>query len=170
MRLLLACIALVLLSGGHAWAEGPELRAGAYAIDISPAAYPVIVNGMFTERTAEKAFDPLHARCLVLANADTQMAIVVVDSCGIMREYLDEAKELASKATGIPANRMLISATHTHSAPSAWPVLGSRVDANYVPLLIRQIARGIELAQKNLAPAEIGWGVIENHDDDFCRR
>ena len=29
--------------------------------------------------------------------------------------------------------------------------------------------RGIEL-QKNLAPAEIGWGTIENHDDDFCRR
>src|SRR5690606_11948458 len=56
------------------------------------------------------------------------------------------------------------------SAPSAWPVLGSRVDTNYIPLLIRQIARGIELAHKNLAPAEIGWGVIENYDDDFCRR
>lgn len=170
MRLWLVCIGLVLVSAGQGWAETPELRAGAFAIDISPAVYPVIVNGMFTERTADKAFDPLHARCLVLASGETQLAIVVVDNCGIMREYLDEAKELASKATGIPTNRMLISATHAHSAPSAWPVLGSRVDMNYVPLLIRQIARGIELAQKNLAPAEIGWGVVENYEDDFCRR
>jgi hypothetical protein len=170
MRLLLACALLIVLSADMCWAETPELRAGAYAIDISPTEYPVIVNGMFTERYAQKAFDPLHARCVVLASGETQLAIVVVDSCGIMREYLDEAKELASKATGIPTQHMLISATHEHSAPSAWPVLGSRVDANYVPVLIRQIARGIELAQKNLAPAEIGWGVVENHDDDFCRR
>ncbi len=90
MRFMLSCIALVLLSATQVWAEEPELRAGAYAIDISPAAYPVIVNGMFTERTADKAFDPLHARCLVLASGDTQLAIVVVDSCGIMREYANQ--------------------------------------------------------------------------------
>ena len=103
---LLSCAALGLVLSfavDFARAEPPELRAGAYAIDISPTAYPVIVNGMFTERTAEKAFDPLQARCLVLASGDTRLAIVVVDSCGVMREYLDEAKELASKATGIRA-------------------------------------------------------------------
>ena len=37
----------------------------------------------------------------------------------IPRELLDSAKAMAEKATGIPASHMLISATHTHSAPAA---------------------------------------------------
>jgi len=48
----------------------PEpLRAGAFAIDITPKEFPVLVNGMFTERRATRAHDRLHARCLVLAAA-----------------------------------------------------------------------------------------------------
>src|SRR5262249_14302921 len=42
------------------------LKAGAIAIDISPAKFPVYVNGAFTARTADKVVDPLHARAIVL--------------------------------------------------------------------------------------------------------
>ena len=39
-------------------AAAPEpnrvFRAGAYAIDISPQKFPVLVNAMFTERTADR--------------------------------------------------------------------------------------------------------------------
>src|SRR5687768_15088909 len=94
-------------------------RAGAAAIDVTPLKFPVIVNGMFEERAATRANDPLYARALVLDDGSTRVAIVVVDSCMLARELLDEAKALASAATGIPTERMLISATHTHSAPAA---------------------------------------------------
>ena len=39
-----------------------DFRAGAAVVDITPTTFPVIVNGMFEERTATKAADPLHAR------------------------------------------------------------------------------------------------------------
>ena len=69
----------------------PEpLRAGACAIDITPKKFPVIVNGMFTERKADRAHDPLHARCLVLAAGATRVAVAVVDNCLMPRELLDE--------------------------------------------------------------------------------
>jgi len=118
-------------------------QAGAYAINVSPLKFPVIVNGGMTERTADKITDPLHARCLVLSDGQTKVALVVVDSCMMPRDLLDEAKQMASRATGIPTAHMLISATHTHSAPGVHGCLGSDKDEDYARFLAPQIAKGI---------------------------
>jgi len=86
------------------------------------------------------------------------------------RDLLDQAKELARRSTGIPTDHMLISATHTHSAPSAMGCLGSRADPDYVKLLPGRIAEGIERAMKNLAPARIGWAVTNDFSHTHNRR
>jgi hypothetical protein len=106
----------------------------------------------------------------VLDDGGTQLAIVIVDSCMLPRDLLDLAKEMAQKETGIPTNRMLIAATHSHSAPSAVGCLGSDADEKYVRFLPGQIAKGIALAQKNLAPARIGWAIGREEDNVACRR
>lgn len=147
---------------GAASAVEPDkkvFRAGAFAADITPLELPVLVNGNMNAVSADTVNDRLHARCLVLDDGANQVAIAIVDSCMLPRSLLDEAKELASKATGIPASRMLISATHTHSAPSSYGCLGTDADPKYVRFLPPQIAKGIAQAQKNLAPARIGWAV-----------
>src|SRR5439155_19495535 len=122
-------------------APAANLRAGARAVDINPTEFPGIVNGMFEERIAIKALDPIFAKCIVLDDGTTKIALVVADSCMLPRDLLDAAKELASKSTGIPTDRMMISATHTHSAPSSMGCLGSDPDAKYqrfvVPLLAK---------------------------------
>ncbi|MDY0167137.1 MAG: LamG-like jellyroll fold domain-containing protein [Thermoguttaceae bacterium] len=134
-------------------------RAGAHAQDITPDWFPVVVNGGFQPRYAEKALDPLHARCLVLDDGAGQLAIVVVDSCVMDRAVIDEAKEKAHKLTGIPTGRMFVSATHTHSAPAVVGVLGTDPDERYRAWLPGQIAEGIRKAQENLTPAQVGWSV-----------
>jgi len=149
---------------------GSPFRAGAAALEITPTVFPVIVSGGFTEQTATKALDRLHARAIVLDDGKTKLAIVVVDSCGIEARFLDEAKRLAHEATGIPTDRMLIAATHTHSAPSSWGVLGSRVDEKFTAGLIPQIARVIKLAAERLEPAQIGWTVVDAPKHTFNRR
>jgi hypothetical protein len=145
-------------------------RAGAFAIDITPREFPVLVNGGVSERTADRVVDPLHARCLVLDDGTTQIAIAVVDNCMIPRSLLDEAKEAARAATGIPTERMLISATHTHSAPAVCGCLGTDRDERYAQYLPGRIAEGIKLAYQNLAPARIGWAVGQDPKNVFCRR
>jgi hypothetical protein len=144
-------------------------RAGAFAIDISPLELPVIINGGMTERTADKITDRLHARCLVLDDGTTQAALVVVDSCMVPRDLLDEAKQAASKATGIPTSHMLISATHTHTAPSVHGCLGSDKDERYARFLPPQIAKGIAEAHKRLQPARIGWAFGKDEKNVACR-
>src|SRR6516164_5598621 len=49
-----------------AQAQLKKFRAGAFAQDITPAKFPISVNGGMTDRQATKAYDRLHARCLVL--------------------------------------------------------------------------------------------------------
>ena len=72
----------------------PAFRAGAFAVDITPDKYPVIVNGNFLPASAEKANDKLHARWLVLDDGNgTRIGLCVVDSCLMPRELLDEAKK-----------------------------------------------------------------------------
>src|SRR5262249_49606312 len=90
-----------------------------------------------------------------LDDGTTRIAIVVVDSCMLPRELLDEAKARAAKITGIPTDHMLISATHTHSAPSSMGCLGSRPDPRYPAFLIPQLARAIRLAKERLRPAQM---------------
>ncbi|MGI9427016.1 MAG: hypothetical protein ACR2NM_00045 [Bythopirellula sp.] len=108
-----------------------EFSAGAFAIDVSPTKFPVVVNGYMNERKETKLLDPLHARCLVLDDGIDQLAIVVVDNCMMPRTLLDESKAMAQQATGIRPERILISATHTHTAPSVISVLGSGTDETY---------------------------------------
>src|SRR5262249_5134256 len=90
-------------------------RAGAHAVDITPETYPIAMVGQIRNEVPKGAHDRLHARGLVIDDGNTAVAIVVVDSGAIPRALLDEAKSRAHDATGIPTNRMLISATHTHT-------------------------------------------------------
>lgn len=134
-----------------------EFQVGTAVIDVTPTKLPVLVNGSMTNRSLDKIKTRVHARALVLSDDQTKLAIVVVDSCMMSRPVLDEAKALASKLTGIPANRMLISATHSHSAPSSMGALGTDADLNYVPLLIDKIAESIAAANSKLQPAKVGF-------------
>jgi putative membrane-bound dehydrogenase-like protein len=163
---LLLALALPTLSG----AEEKLFRAGAFAIDVTPLELPVIVNGGMTERSLDKIEDRLHARCLVLDDGTAQLAIVIVDSCMMPRDLLDEAKRMASAATKIPPDRILIAATHAHSAPSVFGCLGSDADEKYSKFLPVQIAKGIQQAHANLQPARIGWAVGRDSQNVASRR
>lgn len=153
----------------QARAERPY-RAGAAAVDITPEKWPVVVNGMFTERSATRANDRLTARALVLSDGGTTVAIAVVDSCMVPRDVLDRAKAEAARATGIPPERMLVSSTHTHSAPSSMGCLGSGADPGYPAFLAPRIARAIAEAAGKLGPAEVGWAAAQAPGHTYNRR
>ncbi|MDP6545169.1 MAG: hypothetical protein QGH60_14375 [Phycisphaerae bacterium] len=162
--------AVVLASDTSEARDAKPIRAGACAIDITPEKLPVIVSGGFLEGKSGKVHDRLHARCLVLDCGGVRVAIVVVDTLMMPRSLLDNAKALAAKATGIKPERMMISATHTHSAPSVMGALGTGVDEAYAKYLPGRIAKVIEQAVANLAPARIGWGVVRADKHTYCRR
>ena len=167
LQLLLPCL---LGFPAFTFAASPPFRAGAHAVDIAPTGFPVRVNAMFTERSADKVVDPLFAKALALDDGTTRLVLCVVDTCMMPRDLIDRAKADASKATGIPTERMLVSATHTHSAPSAMGCLGSRVDPAYAAFLPGRITAAIVGAVERLVPARIGWAQMDDWEHTFNRR
>jgi hypothetical protein len=165
----IACALCPGLQAGEVKSQG-AFRAGAAAVDVSPKKLPAVINGGFLRAEASNVRDPLFARALVLDDGSTRLAIVVVDSCMMPRELIDRAKEKASTESGIPVDKMLVSATHTHSAPAAMGALGTEPDADYVEQLPGGIVRAIEQAARNLQPAKIGWGATNDFDHTHCRR
>ncbi|MCA9053093.1 MAG: hypothetical protein KDA75_04615, partial [Planctomycetaceae bacterium] len=147
-----------------------EFRAGAVAIDVTPVDLPVIVNGGMLSRSLDKINTRLHARALAFSYGNTTLAIVVVDSCMLPRPLLDEAKALAAERTGIPADRLLISATHTHSAPASMSCLGTDFDPSYVPFIKEKLVEAIAAAKARLEPARIGFAKADAAEFTALRR
>jgi len=101
------------------------------------------------------------------------LAIVIVDNCLIGRNYIDQAKTLAAKHTKIRSDRMLVAATHTHTAPPGKDRRTNRNDAAhraYFKHLVNGIADAIISAEKNLETAEMAHGVALVPEEVFNRR
>lgn len=174
-------VGLMAASAGEHFAVGAEaaaaqspsigpIRAGASVVDTTPSQFPVSLVGSFTDRKATSAHDPLKARCLVLDDGKQRIAIAVVDICILPREVCDKARVLASKATGIRPDRILIAATHTHSAPPTMVLNDIPLDSAYPNMLAQKISEAVKLAAGRLAPVKLGWGVAPVPAEVFNRR
>jgi len=165
--LLISLFAAAIALPSPAWAE---LQAGTAVVDITPQEWPLAPRGSFTPRPVDSAHDPLRVRCLVLDDGNTSIALGVVDSCMVHRDVLDPAKKQASEATGIPVEHMLISASHTHSAPFANAQHGTPQELAYQKRLLEGIVEVLVQASKNRQPAKAGWSGYDLPDEVFNRR
>ena len=158
------------------------LKAGAAVMDITPTTFPMNMPGGFNANQATKAHDPLTARALVLDDGKTKIVWVVIDHLSVPRKVTAEAKVIASKATGIPVENMLVSATHTHTGVSAadefvvevpgGPKLSDRqVKANaYRQVMLDGISQAIIKAHGQLRPALVGAAAQPLPSEVFNRR
>lgn len=168
----LGCLGGVLPTAIARAAEMPgdgALRAGTARVDITPQSFPVLVCGSFYSRSASTVRDPLFARCLVLDNGDTRLVLMVVDTIAIPDTMDDRVKAAASKATGIPPENMMISATHTHAGGSVVGALATEPDPAYSEFLPGKLVECIEKAAANLRPAKVGWSGEDHPEGTFCR-
>ncbi len=172
IRWLNVASSFMLLMGGVIDLHGAEpiFRAGAALVDISPPTLPIRTAGNLTLTIAEKSLDPLCVRAIALDDGATAVAIAVIDSCMVDRETMDAAKAIASRETGISTERMLISSTHTHSAPAAYSCHGNDVEPAYVKFLIPKIAQAIIDAWRHRVPARVGWAKADCPRFVYCRR
>jgi len=161
-------VCALLLIAPSLFAQTYTLRAGAAAVDITPKVFPLNMPGGFSANLAQSAHDPMHARALVLDDGKTTLAMVVVDNLGAGPDVLDESKAIAAAKTGMNADKMLISSTHTHSGPP----LNTRSEpaAAYRKLFVEGVAESIIKAHAALKPAAFGAAAHPLADEVFNRR
>lgn len=146
-----------------------QLLAGAATAVITPT-LGVSLCGSMVDRSATTIHDDLHARSLVLDNGETRVALVVLDLIAARKEWLSEIKHQIHSFTGIPLAHVLISCTHTHSAPTPVPVFQSNVETEYLKWTAPRVADSVRVAVQRLQPARIGWGIGREDRVVFNRR
>ena len=163
------CFAAICMTG---LAHAGGLQAGAASVDITPPAemLPIAVNGGINAKFISKITDPLHAKAIALSDGETTILMCTIDSCVVDRKLMDEAKARAAKEIGVPASQMLVSSTHTHSAPATVGVHGTDAVPEYRVFLTGQLAKALIAAHENMVPAEAGYAVGECTDWVHCRR
>ncbi len=171
--LLLATFVFLAASANALAADEKPLLAGAATANITPWLGDGLVGNFGTPPPAKYVHDELYARCFVLDDGTTRIALVVSDNIYISREVLDDAKRQVTEATGLPADRMLMSCTHTHSSVSArWsnPLRPGKEFTEYQRFVAHRIADGVRCAIHNLRPARVAWGTVDLPGQVFCRR
>ena len=155
--------------------EGSPARrflAGAAKSNVTPPLGLPIVGG-WASLPASHVHDELYAKCIVLDDSQTRLALVIVDNIGLGADVCQAARRIIQERIGIPAGHVLIAGTHTHSSVSARGVnrlaQGGPLD-DYQQFLATRIADGVCRAVTNLQPARIGWGRAHEPTQVFNRR
>lgn len=152
-------------------AETPVLRAGVARGNITPELGAEMWSG-FLPYPALNIHDDLWVRCLVLDDGKTRFALVVCDVLDMMWQVSEVARQRIERETGLAADNIMVSATHTHTAHDVMgdrfvtePVL-SAVQEILVSRIVDTVRRGIS----NLTPVHIGWTKTEAPEHVFNRR
>jgi len=94
-----------------------ELRVGVAAVEITPPVGAPMA-GYYSARGSTGVHDPLRATAMVIEQGDTRVALVALDLISTTKELVTAARELIAENPGIPADAVMISASHTHTGPS----------------------------------------------------
>ena len=140
MRQVAKLVVLALILCASAAHSAEPLRVGAAKLDVTPAADGL--SGQFVG-----ILDPLFVRAIVIENQGRRAALVTVDAGAIAPQTWDHVSRRAANELTIPASRLMLTATHTHSAPFAR-------DRAFEDRIVDAIAR----AAAALQPARMAFG------------
>jgi hypothetical protein len=134
------------------------LEAGVAQVDITPPAGMDLFgyyDRIAAHNVATGTLDPLYARVLVLQAGERRLALVTLDLGRTFNEaWLMRMRAAALQSAGIDG--LLVSASHTHSAPNILDAYPAGGPPDWEELAFERILHAIETAGKALEPARLG--------------
>jgi neutral ceramidase len=148
-----------------------NLTAGVALREISPKEGVPLGGYPHHPRYNKGVHDPLYASCLFLEDGVEKIALITTDVIGISKKYVREIRAQIKKNCGIPEKNILITASHSHSAPRMSTSMtmdamegNNEPDQEYVNSVICALVDLVIEATSNSFPAEIGI------DKGYCGR
>jgi hypothetical protein len=146
---------------GQANASAGILRAGAARVDITPTDLTNLNSfngGKFTG-----VHDPIFARVLVLDDGTTMAAFVSLDLIEV--GDTTDVRQRIQRQLGIPADHILITASHDHSAPRGGSVTPGGLAHGDTPetlayskVMYDKVLGALKEAKASFQPAKFGFG------------
>jgi hypothetical protein len=163
MRLKILCtfivtVLLPILFGSTA--ECGEFRSGAAMRIITPDPLLPVSGGVGEPQATTEKRGELTARAMVFSDGTTTIAVVGIDVLGFPSVLGDRVRKLVPR---LPAENILIGATHTHSAPDCYgfPLPSGKFtgDLNFMQSVCEKAAEAVNEAIDKLQPATLKTAV-----------
>ena len=168
------CLILVMLMilglCACAGAEEKAFRAGYGREKVMPDK-PLTLGGSGTaDRESEGNLDFLYVTCIAVTDEKNQTVLLITqDFLNADDSFVVPAKEKIAEATGIPVERIMVSGTHTHSAP-AITNLSLPGMAAYREIYYKGMVKAAETALADRSPAKVLTGSVWAEGMAFSRQ
>lgn len=126
--------------------------------------------GYFTDRRSTGVLDALYAKAIVIEQDGSAAVFIGLDIIKTSNQLVQAIRQRVSERTAIPGERVMVSATHTHTGPAVASTTFLKKDEVYMEWLAKRAADTVELAYNDRREARIGWGSGHEADIAFHRR
>src|SRR5215218_9096536 len=169
----LVAAAVVTLALSASAGAQPKLQVGVGRADITPPTGYYMMGWVRSDARVIGQNTRLWARVIVLKRGRHKVALVSEDLNGIPGGMMATAAE---RVPGFSERNVLDSASHTHAAPTGfynYPTfntvfmtidsptdfqLSGGLDPRLYAFEVRQLAKAIRRANRDLGPGKVGWG------------
>ncbi|MBQ4036880.1 MAG: hypothetical protein IJC84_02005 [Clostridia bacterium] len=144
-----------------------KLYAGFATTDITPA-MGTPIKGYYVERFVEGVLDRLSVHALCLQAGEKKVVLISCDLVGVPTNIGKETCALVAEAMHIPVEAVYLHGTHTHTGPSLHedhPLVNE-----YVAFFKKRVVQAALLAEQDLKPARMGYGIGRAPNVSFVRR
>lgn len=132
------------------------MKVGTAQVDITPQPGIDLAGFALRPQPSTSVLDPLWVRALYLEDGPERFLWLHADLLALEQPLADRSRRWVGAELGIPLSRVLVSTTHTHSAPATIRLTGcGEVDAAYVTWLEKQCRRAVRSALHDTEPCQL---------------
>ena len=145
-------------------------RVGFGRIDITPEeSVPLAGYGNTSMRFFQNIRDRLIANCVAISDqADSTVLLFDVDLIVMDEPVLGLVREGIEKNYGVPGDRVMICATHTHAGPDIWNTKEPSI-VRYHQLLSSRLVQAAGEALQDRKEAQLYYGTVEVPNMNFVK-
>lgn len=125
--------------------------------------------GNTNERMSQSALDYLYATCVAVKDANGEIVLLyTMDLIRSITSWMPDLRAAITEATGVPGEKIMIAATHTHSGPDVGGAV-TQSHIYYTQVLKPGLVEAGKAAMKDLAPATVKAGTTNVVGMNFVR-
>jgi len=146
------------------------LRVGFGRTVITPnEPVPLGGYGHSSKRFNQVVRDDLHATCVAVSDAaGSTVLFLEMDGLVVDEPFLSDARERIKTYLGIPPERVMIGASHSHSTPDNWNFSEPSIQRNH-KFLAGRLYEAAALALQDMAEAVLSYGSIKVDNMNFVK-
>lgn len=145
------------------------LHVGFGKADITPAMdTPLGGYGSTENRLSAGLLDNLFCSCLAFQDGTDVLLVYTFDAIRSNKNWTAEVRSRVSSATGVKAENILVTSTHSHSAPDLSSTLPAVTNA-YWEVYMAGALKAAEAAIADMSPAKLLMGATQTESMNFIR-